>query len=253
MRTISNGDPIKEKLERERYANDYRNLLEYAMRENVIPDPRVTGRADVDSTPYILDAVGVGELGRAIRGALGALAKRTGRRELVDNYKPFVRKEGDFNKYTLSGSSYSPLADEGYDVAFRGRTTAQDVSNARMANRDKMVREGMNEFQSRQSIRAQAGDPKAVDNMSEVMDKILDDPEFRLTEAGNPDMDPQVIAELNDLADQLHAGSAMMKPMSDAEKGVFKFELMNRLGRAGGPSGYPFQLNANGGRIIKVK
>lgn len=60
---VSN-DPILNRLASERFAQDYSNMREAAYDEYVIPDPRVTGRADMDRS-YILEAALLGApLGR---------------------------------------------------------------------------------------------------------------------------------------------------------------------------------------------
>ena len=77
-------DPVLDRLASERFAQDYTNMKEEAYDQNVIPDPRETGRADMDKS-YILEAALLGApLGRVGTGAktVGEVAKRGGVAEI---------------------------------------------------------------------------------------------------------------------------------------------------------------------------
>tara|TARA_R100001510_G_scaffold9193_1_gene7072 strand:+ start:304 stop:1248 length:945 start_codon:yes stop_codon:yes gene_type:complete len=81
VKRYQNGgsDPIRQRLERERLAADRAGVIDEAMRQNIIPDPRVTGAISVDR-PYIFDLMGAGELASlGARGVRALAGKATGK------------------------------------------------------------------------------------------------------------------------------------------------------------------------------
>ena len=92
IKKYQNGgkDPVLEKMAREQLAADRAVMMDEAMRQNIIPDPRVTGAISVDR-PYIFDFMGAGELASLAARGVRALAGRGARSVADDAVSPLIR------------------------------------------------------------------------------------------------------------------------------------------------------------------
>lgn len=106
-------DPIQQRLDRERFAQQYTNMKEEAYDQYIIPDPRETGQVNPDRS-YILEAAmlagglprggakaagqiatrgGVPEIDAARRASINAMSKRMGEKRMLNEQQKRIAED----------------------------------------------------------------------------------------------------------------------------------------------------------------
>lgn len=131
VKRYQNGgsDPIGRRLERERLAADRAGVIDEAMRQNIIPDPRVTGAISVDR-PYIFDLMGAGELASLGARGVRALAGRGARSVADDAVSPLIKlqnKQADDRLQNLAERAIRERSREESQAALNLQQEAQKI------------------------------------------------------------------------------------------------------------------------------
>ena len=240
-------DPVLEKMAREQLAADRAGVIDEAMRQNIIPDPRVTGAISVDR-PYIFDLMGAGELASLAARGVRALAGRgassvlknpkvapeidMARREMLEG---FAERSAD--KRALMNLQQKQLNDRLQNIADRAlREGAKDESLAvgeLQINLENLLRGEIQDF----------------DKLQASLDDILRD--IRKLKISDNQLYRQIIDDIEQLFNVSPGGSVSSTRLKDAtfdprasEDIEYFFEQATQ------PS---FRLNKYGGKIKVLK
>tara|TARA_R100001440_G_scaffold719_3_gene2294 strand:- start:3448 stop:4188 length:741 start_codon:yes stop_codon:yes gene_type:complete len=243
IKKYQNGgkDPVLEKMAREQLAADRAVMMDEAMRQNIIPDPRVTGAISVDR-PYIFDFMGAGELASLAARGVRALAGRgarsvapaidMARREMLEG---FAERSAD--KRALMNLQQKQLNDRLQNIADRAlREGAKDESLAvgeLQINLENLLRGEIQDF----------------DKLQASLDDILRDIEF--TEYLDNKSYQQLVKDIDQVFNEARGGSLSSTPLKDATFDPRTQEPVESfMEQATQPS---FKLNKYGGKIKVLK
>jgi DNA-binding transcriptional MerR regulator len=173
VKRYQNGgsDPIRQRLERERLAADRAGVIDEAMRQNIIPDPRVTGAISIDR-PYILELMGAGELASLGARGVRALAGKAAGKSAA---KAFVESAAEKESREIAEMKMRARTNR-MGIEYRGNDTGEAFLFD--GTIDRLRKEGMSEADIQDYIKKKGNTAefdRGVAEMGDLTKKALDD------------------------------------------------------------------------------
>jgi polyhydroxyalkanoate synthesis regulator phasin len=182
VKRYQNGgtDPIRRRLESERLAADRAGVIDEAMRQNIIPDPRVTGAISVDR-PYIFDLMGAGELAslgaRGVRALAGKAASRSAAKAFVESAAEKESREiAERNLQLQKGRNFMRARTNRMGIEYRSNDTGEAFLFD--GTIDRLRKKGMSETDIQDYIKKKGNTAeftRGVAEMDDLTKKALDD------------------------------------------------------------------------------